>query len=393
MTVEFEPLIAPLLDSRSERQLVESAAARVYEVSEGAINDLGPSSPITALIEGQCFAQAEFLYFLNQLPEAFLIYWLQLFGIQRRLGSYAQTTVEFQLSEARPIPFTIPQGYVVVSNGGVTFTCNEELIIQAGDTVGRVGVTCTELGLVGNVPVGAIARVLQPLTGLSLLWNPDPGAGGTEEESISEVKLRAFQAIRRRGLISADDYENEAQEYLGEGAPALAIGSRGQDPRTIQEGSVHVFARNLDGSALNGFQIQELGDRLLQKSLLGIRVWVSNIDVHEIDVEVIAQLAKGTSPESTASSIYSNLNRYLRPQDWGESQTIVLKEIEYQARLAGVEFIQSVALRERSPGVESETVSPPLPTNIRLPYPWSAPTLGEVTIILVTEEDSYRYTF
>ena len=89
------PQYAPLpnidLDPRNETELVAAAAQRVFEASGSTINDFSAGSPITALLEGQAFAQAEFLQFANQFPESVLVEWIGPFlGAQRRAGAGAR---------------------------------------------------------------------------------------------------------------------------------------------------------------------------------------------------------------------------------------------------------------------------------------------------------------
>ena len=109
------PRYAPLprieLDPRSEVELVKAAARRVYEASSSTLNDFSSGSPIMALLEGQSFAQAEFLQFANEFPESVLVEWIGPFlGAQRRTGAGAFVDVTFNIA---PIdgPFVIFEGY------------------------------------------------------------------------------------------------------------------------------------------------------------------------------------------------------------------------------------------------------------------------------------------
>jgi len=95
----YAPLPRVQLDPRSEAELVAAAARRVYEASSSTLNDFSSGSPIMALLEGQSFAQAEFLQFANQFPESVLTEWVGPFlGAQRRTGGGAQVDVTFTIN-------------------------------------------------------------------------------------------------------------------------------------------------------------------------------------------------------------------------------------------------------------------------------------------------------
>ena len=70
------PLPNVSIDPRNESQLVQLAAQKVYESSNRTLNDFSAGNPLAALLEGQAFAQGEFLYWVNQLPQKILIEWI-----------------------------------------------------------------------------------------------------------------------------------------------------------------------------------------------------------------------------------------------------------------------------------------------------------------------------
>ena len=84
----YSPLPSVNLDPRNEAQLVQQATQRVYQASGQTLNDFSAGNPLAALLEGQAFAQGEFLFYANQLPQSILIEWLGPFlGAMRRLGT------------------------------------------------------------------------------------------------------------------------------------------------------------------------------------------------------------------------------------------------------------------------------------------------------------------
>jgi uncharacterized phage protein gp47/JayE len=380
--VRFTPLESPIIDDRSETDLVERAIARVYQESGGKINDFSTSSPARALIEGQAFAGAELLYRVNKLPEAVAIEYLKIAGIQRRLGSASQTTLTFTLTAALSGAFTIPAGYQVRNiSTRINFATDAVLVIPAGQISGTVSATCTQTGSKGNFAAYTLRELTQPLAFLGSVTNTVPATGGTDAETMDEVKSRAFAAIRRRGLVSADDYQEETRALLGVGSVAHCIGNLAADGISYRLGSVHVFCLNKDGSLLNPPQLSEVQAALQRRSHVSIAVYTSNVALFEIDLYVIAKLIPGTNPQTISNAIYQSLKDYLSPGKLPLGETIVLKELEYLVRNAGVEYVQSVTMGEHLLSRSS--------TNLKLPQPYSAAKLKSVGVELVGADRSY----
>ena len=131
----YSPLPNIELDPRLEAELVQAAARRVYESSAATINDFSSGSPIMALLEGQAFAQSEFLQFANQFPESVLVEWIGPFlGAQRKVGSGAVVDIEFTI-EPRDAQFDVFSGYQMATDPALTggdsqsFVTIERLVI------------------------------------------------------------------------------------------------------------------------------------------------------------------------------------------------------------------------------------------------------------------------
>jgi hypothetical protein len=383
----FTPLEAPVLDPRNEAELVEMAIARVFLASGGRINDFSTSSPVRSLIEGQAFAAAEHLFWCNQFLEAVSIQVLQIAGVQRRLGTASQTRLTFTLTAPLAGPFTIPQGYLVKDGSGrIGFATDAVLVIPAGQTSGVVSATCTELGKKGDVGAYSLVQLTQPLAFLQSVTNIQGATGGTDPETVEETKARGFAALRRRGLVSADDYEQETKNLLGLGSVAKCIGNRAPDRISYQLGAAHLFCLNPDGSLLNEAQIESLKLALQRRTFVAARVQISNVDVVELNAYVICAMVPGTNPQVTGATIWRSLQSYLQPGKLPLGETIVLKELEYLARNAnGVEYVQSVSLGRH--------LQPRYGTNLQLPYDFSAAKLRSLTVELVDGSQSYAYNF
>jgi hypothetical protein len=64
-------------------------------------------------------------------------------------------------------------------------------------------------GTVYNVPALSIEKINVNILGLNSVSNEASAQGGKDLESIENMKSKAFSLLRRRGLISAEDYKNE----------------------------------------------------------------------------------------------------------------------------------------------------------------------------------------
>jgi hypothetical protein len=386
MITKFTPITAPTLDPRTEKKLVEYALDRIFTASGGKLNDFSPSSPARALIEGQAFAGAELLYYLNLLPEAVAIAFLQIAGIQRILGTKAVVNLTFTLTQPLGSSYVVPAGYEVLDSAGrFRFRTNRNLIITPGNISGVVAATAEKVGSGYNVAAYTLTRLTQALAYLQGCTNTEAASGGSDGESMEETKARAFQSIRRRGLVSADDYELEVKGLLGSGSVAEAMGNLAADKISFQRGTVHVFALNPDGALLNQAQLTELQSALQQKTHVAVDVFCSNIDVVPIEVRAIAAMVPGTNPQTVADAIFARLNAYLTPGKLPLGETLLIKELEHQVRLVGVEYVQSVTLGGSGQPLAS--------TNLALPYPYSAAKLMGLTVELVDGATLHQYTY
>ena len=108
----------------------------------------------------------------------------------RLSDSRAVTTIRFTLSEALGNDYTIPAGFEV-TNGVVTFSTDDEVIIRAGDMTGEVSAQCTEAGEAGNdyLP-GQISTIVTPMTFLASAENITITSGGADKEDDPEYADR-----------------------------------------------------------------------------------------------------------------------------------------------------------------------------------------------------------
>lgn len=219
----YAPLPIVSIDPQNEAQLVQLASQVVYESSNRTLNDFSAGNPLAALIEGQAFAQGEFLYWANQLPNKILIEWIGPFlGAMRRLGTPSVALLEVTISP-RDTASTIPAGTTFSTNSQITgglsvpFLSSTDLVIPAGESVGKVAVYSQYVGAANNCPANSIT-ITSSSNNLSFsCTNHQPAVGGSDVETFQQVQERFFSLIRRPNPVSETDWQNFFIDLYGEG--------------------------------------------------------------------------------------------------------------------------------------------------------------------------------
>ncbi|NEU81505.1 baseplate J/gp47 family protein [Nostoc sp. UIC 10630] len=325
------------LDPRNETDIVEQAKLKVYNASGGLLNDFTENSPVAALIQGQAFAGAELLYYVNQLPLALVIDFLKITGVTRSSGTKAKTTLTFSISSPQNTIFTIPEGFEVVdSQGKLSFFTDAPLVIPVGLVSGSVTATAEEVGSEYNISPYSITGITQPLTYLAGVTNIEAASGGSDLESEASAINRALTQIRLRNLVSATDYEQAAEILLGEGSVCKAIGLLAGDKTTRELGAVHLFLLNSNGEPANDAQITYVKSQLASRIQLGSSLYTSPIELLPISAEFTARLTIGVNPEEAFDTLWEVFQEYLSPNSYPLGQDLIFYEVGFALRNAGV---------------------------------------------------------
>lgn len=205
----YGPILPLQLDPRNTSALVRDTQTKIFLESDGVLNDFSPASPLSAIVEGQAYAQNELLYYMNSLPEAYTLQWLRQLGIQRSIGAKSVVTVSFIKTQGFTRSVVIPKGTVVYTASELKFVLKEQVVIGDTQTSANGLAESEKWGSVYNVAAGAVEKVGVNILGLEGATNFSAAKGGKDLESIEDVKAKAFALLRRRGLISEEDYYNE----------------------------------------------------------------------------------------------------------------------------------------------------------------------------------------
>lgn len=326
----YSPLPSVSIDPRNEAELVQQASQRVYEASNQTLNDFSSGNPLAALIEGQAFAQNEFLFWANQLPDKILIEWIGPFlGAMRRLGTPAAAELSISAVPS-DTAIVIPIGTTFTTDanrtGGesIAFVNTSEVIIPPGELSAKVIVVSQFVGSRYNVPANTIVDIGATGIGNVSVTNPLPAVGGSNVETYEEVQERFFTLIRRKNPVSAEDWQGFFTDLYGPGTLTSVQPNR---PSRLSynyindyinpNGQVSFFVLGPDGVKLTPEQLR-VGQRLVNLSvpveMEGHLYPVTLSDVqYNMTVEVEANSSYGGDPKAASQGFRERLNFVLQP--------------------------------------------------------------------------------
>ena len=119
-------------------------------------------------------------------------------GITRNPATYAQHTILVTGTAGAVVGL----GFLVAS-GDVVFHTVDSYTIGSNGTV-SVTVECNEAGTVGNVPVGSITQIVNPVTDITSIQHTAISQVAVDAESDYELRLRFAQAFATSGSGTVD---------------------------------------------------------------------------------------------------------------------------------------------------------------------------------------------
>lgn len=326
----YSPLPSVNLDPRNEAALVQAATQKVYEASGQTLNDFSSSNPLAALLEGQAFAQGEFLFWANLLPQSILIEWLGPFlGAMRRLGTPSVARLVLSVPASSGVT-NIPIGATFTSDANLTgaevftFVADRAISIPAGETTANITVASQFVGSIYNAPANSITGVgatnIQGLTAT----NPQPAQGGSDVETYQEVQERFFTLIRRKNPVSAEDWQDFFIDFYGVGTQTSVQPNRPSQGTynyltdyLRPNGQVSFFVLGPDGVELNQAQL-ERGQNVVNFSVPVENqghlypITLSQVQ-YNLTVEVDANSSFGTNTKDSSLNFRDRLFSVLTP--------------------------------------------------------------------------------
>lgn len=302
----YGPILPLKLDSRNTPALVKAIQTKIFYESGGKLNDFTPASPLSAISEGQAFAQSELLYYLNNLPEAFSLQWLRQLGIQRRIGSRAYVDITFIKTSGYRRVVIIPPGTQVITKSGLIFLTTSEAKILENET--SITVTCIseKWGSIYNIPENNISGLRDAYVGIDSIINYQAATGGRDLESIEEMKSRAFEVLSRRVLTSSNDFINEVKLLAPDSSFVKVLTYEELNKiNSLFSGNIAICVGKENGESLDNSTLSMLISSIAPRVTVGTNVSFISPTITPLDVIVSIIY----DPDNVTESLDIHINR------------------------------------------------------------------------------------
>ena len=114
-------------------------------------------------------------------------------GIKRNPASYATTTLQFSLQNARTSATSIPAGTRVSTNAGMYFMTSSYVEIPTGQLTATVQGVALEAGVIANnIPAGNIVQIVDPVPYIYTVTNTTASVGGADIEDDESLTERIY---------------------------------------------------------------------------------------------------------------------------------------------------------------------------------------------------------
>jgi uncharacterized phage protein gp47/JayE len=332
-----------VLDAQNEDELTQLAYNRIQTASGNTINDFRPGSAIAAFVEGQTFALAELLYYMNMMPEAIAIEVFRLYGIDRSLGTNSTGELTFVLTAAAVDAFVLPAGYQVPYID-TNLTLLNTLYIAPGNTEATVGVICDTVGARYNAKPYDISVTSLGLARVQSIFNRKALTGGSDLESIDDLVARCQAAtVSRDTVITKLDYELAAQKELGNGSRAVLVPNVGSDGITYRVASVGLFMLDATGKPASLTTCLSVRAKLIDRVLVGTDVNCFPATLTPVVVEVFCNVL--TVSDEVGQAVCAAIEDYMNPITYNGGLQLRHNELEFIARkVNGVTAVDSVLI-------------------------------------------------
>lgn len=296
------------------------------------LTNANPSSPHTVILEAFAWALSQQAYRFNRVPEQNLIAFANLFGIERRSATAAETVLRFTVDPPTDTDVTIPaETEVATVDGRYVFQTTEAITIPFGTPTGDVTARRTATGrtlLSHNV----LTAMIDNVAFVESVTNPHAVDGGTELEPIAQT-LERVRRYQRRGerLVSTKDLEDAIRDEVLGGTgivrafPFVKNGEFGPQFNKLV-GFTSIVVMTGSGDPIDGPTRARIGG-LLDQAVGNQFIYV--VDPVFVDFNVAASVRVYTgSPEGgVLTAIETNLRRFYAASRANFGRPILRSEI------------------------------------------------------------------
>ncbi|MDQ4119855.1 MAG: baseplate J/gp47 family protein [Acidobacteriota bacterium] len=374
--ITVERLTSQIREREQLRALIQSGNFPLSPTCPELTN-ANPSSPHVVFLEAMAWLLGQMAYRINQIPDQNTVAFHNLFGIELRPATRAETVLRFTWTGVSGI--SIPAG-TQVSDAAETIVF---------ETIGDVeGVIAAEDNGVGTIDVparrttgghtllapNALATMIDQIAFVTSVTNPFAVDGGSSAETIDSGLERARQYQQRGERIVSDrDIENAITTEILSGAGIVRVFPFVKNGRFNDEPMLGYSTVVL--TTANGFPVDDATKKQIAKlfeQLQGNQYFaIADAEFVTFNVAASVVLQPDAAIPIVAKEIDHNLREFysVRRANFGRPilRSEILTEIE---NTTGVNYVHPQSANQI-------LIAPTIDSFI---YPWQLPKVGVVTI-------------
>ena len=231
-------------------------------------------------------------------------------GVTRRMAAPAAGTVRFYVDRAGETATEVPRGTVCMTAGGLRFTTDTDGAVAPGELFCEVEVTAVEAGTAGNVGQGTIVYMALPPAGIVACANPEPLAGGREQEEDEALRERVLATFTRLANGANNAFYHQAAMSF-DGVAAVTVLPRNRGVGTVDV--VPAAQGGVPDQALLA-AIQDYFDRVRE---IAVDVKVLPPTVETVDVSVTLWVQEGRDYGEVAAAVRQRLEGWFNGERLG----------------------------------------------------------------------------
>ena len=279
------------------------------------LTNANPSAPHTVLLEAFAWLLAQMAYRINRIPEQNHIAFANLFGIEPRPASFAETILKFTVAAPVGTNVTIPAGSQVSDVDDIyIFETIAALTIPSGSVSGTITARRLTSGHTLLSP-NVLTETVDPLAFVESVTNEMGVDSGGAAESL-ESTLNRVTRYQRRGMriVSAKDLEEAILDDALDGngiVKAFPFIRNGDFTRT-KAGHTTVVVMTKTGLAVDSIALQRIAN-VLDQAIGNQYIYIVNPFYVDFDVSVSVKLDGLATQAAIVAAIENNLRNFYAP--------------------------------------------------------------------------------
>ncbi|QQS31849.1 MAG: baseplate J/gp47 family protein [Acidobacteriota bacterium] len=356
------------LQIEERRELLKLIEAGLNAPVCPELTNANPSSPHTVILEAIAWALDQQAYRFNRVPEQNLIAFANLFGLDRRPATAAETVLRFTVDPPADTDVTIPaETEVSTVDGRHVFQTTEAVTIPFGTPSGDVAARRTVTGRTLLSP-DVLTTMIDNVAFVESVTNPNAIDDGTDLEPIPQT-LERVRRYQRRGerLVSTRDLEDAIRdEALGgtgivRAFPFVKNGEFGPQVNRLV-GFTSIVVMTASGDPIDGPTRARVG-QLLDQAVGNQFIYIVDPAFVTFNVAAAVRVYTGAPEGGVLTAIETNLRSFYAASKANFGRPILRSEII--AVIEGTEGVDRIVANDTdilgSPTVDTRLAEFQLP--------------------------------